>query len=837
MGAVMMEFLFGVVIFLVVLGALLIAPWISMVLCMKIRRQQFEMADDLASIREQVHALRKQQATEPDKTTQPTEPQKAPTLVETPITPAVTVAPVAAPEIPVHVATPPPAATFRLAAEEQEPEESVAVFEPAEPGRFEAAARRILGKIWNWIIVGEEYRRPGISTEYAVATNWLVRIGVIIVVIGVIFFLDYTSTRGWLGPMGKVAIALLTGSALLAIGIRLLGKRYHLIGQGLLGAGLAVWYAALFSAANLYGLIGTGTAFLLMACVTVGAGFMAVRFNSLLIAILGIIGGYGTPIMLSTDTVNFPGFYGYMLVLGCGVLGIAHRRNWHLLNALACVATYSLASLSLYDAFEPAFFWQVSPFLTAFFILFSTTIFIYQLRHGKASTLIDLLMLILNALVYFGIMYSLIEETFTAEWSAAIALGLGFFYTVHLYIFLLRKGQDRGLALGFIALAAFFLIITLPLLLSDQWLTLCWSVQAFILLWMANKLNSRFLQHTACGLYLIVFTRFFMLDLGGSFQGALPADLSLLQYSRILVSRLISFGVPLASIAAAMRLLRRPVPPADELQLKPGNDIPPLFTPSLGYIIAGVLLFIMTFGYLHLEINRTFMFVWNPLRLPMLSALWVVATLVLLRLYTGFAHRAFLMLAFLFAGGVILKLLFVDLPYWGLDIESFLYESGYRFMDAGMRLLDFALILSLFLYAFQLFIRGSQAGDRKVGAFFGYSSLVLLLIYTTFEVNTFLGHFLPGMRAGGLSVFWGLFALGLVTGGLMHRVKPLRLAGLAFFSLVVLKIFFSDLVQLDPLYKIFAFTLLGVVLLAGAFVYLRFEDRFRETDAERNDTC
>ncbi len=834
----MFEFLIGMLI-LVVIGIFIVAPLVSMILCLQMRRQQSKMADDLASIRQHLQSFRKAAGTQPSETQPAQSPQQAPVAAPptTPAPPVKSTEPKPAIPAPVTDAIPPPTpvASFRLAAEEAEAAQSV-VFEPAEPGRFEAAARRILAKIWNWIIVGEEFRRPGVSTEYAVATNWLVRIGVVIVVIGVIFFLDYTSTRGWLGPMGKVAIALLTGSALLTVGIRLLGRRYHLIGQGLLGAGLAVWYAGLFAAANLYGLIGTGTAFILMACVTVGAGFMAVRFNSLLVAILGLIGGYGTPVMLSTEAVNFPGFFGYMLVLGCGVLGIARKRNWHLLHALAFLATYSLASVSLYDAYEPALFWQTFPFLTAFFILFSTTVFIYQLRHGILSTLIDLMMLVLNALIYFGIGYCLIELTFQMEWSAALALGLGTFYTAHLYIFLRRKGKDRGLALGFIGLAAFFLILTLPLLLSDQWLTLSWSVQALVLLWMALKLDSRFLQHTACVLYLIVFTRFLFMDLGSSFHGALPTDISLFQYGRVLLSRLISFGVPVASVAAAMRLLRRPVAPAQELHLSPGNDIKPLFTPSLAFISFGVLLFVMAFGYLHLELNRTFLFVWDPLRLPILSALWVLAILVLLRLYTGFAHRAFVVLAFFFAAGLLVKLCVFDLPSWGLALERFLYRPDYRFLDAGMRLLDFGVILALFLYAFRLFIHGGKTEDRKAGMVFGYGSLVLLLAYATFEVNTFLHHFLPGMRAGGLSVFWGLFALGLVTGGLVYRVRPLRMAGLAFFTLVVLKIFFSDLAQLDPLYKIIAFTLLGIVLLAGAFVYLRFEDRFRETATEGSES-
>lgn len=695
-----------------------------------------------------------------------------------------------------------------------------------EPNKFEAATKEILSRIWSWIIVGEEHRKEGVSVEYAVATNWLVRVGVLIIVVGIGFFLQYTSSRGWLGPLGKISLALLTGTGFVAGGIRLLDKRYHLIAQGLLGAGLAVFYASIFSAFNLYHLIGALTAFGLMAFITVGAGFMAVRFNSMLLAILGIIGGYATPVFLSTGSGNLIGFYSYMLLLGIGVLGIAHKRSWHLLNALSFSATWFLVALSLSEKYKPELFWKIIPLLTAFFILFSTMIFIYQILNSKKSTLIELIMLILNAGVYFAFSNELISISYNNEWSAAVALGLAAFYTVHVYLFLKKRGTDKGLSLSFIGLASFFLILTMPLILSDQWLTLCWSVQALVLLWLSSKLESRFLQIVSYVLYLIVFLRFFAVDLNQSFSGIISEDISVASYLLMLAERLISFGVPVGSIAFAVKLIKKPVPADETLVLEPSNDIKPVFNQNHTVIIATGAVFAMLFLYLHLEINRTLSLLWVPLRMPALSGLWILASLYLLFLFCRIGRNILLTILSLFTLGIVFKLFVFDLPMWGASQHHFRYlvQEGYSFLDAGMRLLDNGIIIAFFVYAFKILNKRNDAGSMR--NMFGYGSVILLFVYTSLEINSLLFNFVPGLMAGGISVFWALYALGLVTGGLIKRIRPLRFSGLGLFSFVALKVFFSDLAKLDPLYKIIAFTLLGAVLLAGAFAYLRFQDRF-----------
>jgi uncharacterized membrane protein len=178
--------------------------------------------------------------------------------------------------------------------------------------------------------------------EYAVASQWLLRIGILILVVGIGFFLKYSVEHGLISEEARVGLASITGLGMLIAGTRLLGRKYHVLGQGLMGGGLATLYFAVFAAANFYRLIDQVPAFILMSVVTALAGAIAVRFNSILVVVLGIIGGYGTPIMLSTGVVNFPGLYGYILVLGIGVLGISYWKNWPLVNYLSFAFTYGL---------------------------------------------------------------------------------------------------------------------------------------------------------------------------------------------------------------------------------------------------------------------------------------------------------------------------------------------------------------------------------------------------------------------------------------------------------------------------------------------------------------
>ena len=439
------------------------------------------------------------------------------------------------------------------------------------------------------------------------------------------------------------------------------------------------------------------------------------------------------------------------------------------------------------------------------------------------SNLLDVLALFLNAAVFFATSYALIDEIYGRKWVAAVSLGLAVFYAAHVVLFFVRKLVDRELILSFAGLSAMFLALSAPLLLSSQWITLAWAIQAFVILWLAIQVESRFLRYAAYALYGLVLFRFGVIDFYTSYGKSPATDLTTVEYLKSLIERLTTFGVPIAAMAGAHWLLKRGTTHSDQrFAMNPANDIPAwLPESSIPHFMFGASV-AMFCGFLHLEFNQSFGRFYDPLRLPALTFVWVGLCSYLLIRYLTSPSQIVLNLMTAIIGCVILKVLIVDLPDRAVG-NLFLFND-YSVRDSGFRFLDFGAVITFLGWAYFAIPRHYETNRARIT--FGVAALLLLFTFLSLELNSCLYTFLPKFRSGGISILWSLFALGLLLGGILKHIRPLRYAGLALFSVVTLKVFFGDLADLDQFYRIVAFIVLGGVVICASVLYLKYRENF-----------
>ena len=161
---------------------------------------------------------------------------------------------------------------------------------------------------------------------------------------GLLFF-KYSIEHNLVTPEMRVVFGTLAGIACLVGAETLRRRAYDAAAEALSGAGVVILYAAFWAAHVLYGLIGMPVAFALMVLVTAACCLLAVRHGSQLVAVLGLVGGFATPLVLASDADRPFGLFGYVLLLDIGLIAVGRRRAWPILALLSLLGTVLIQGL------------------------------------------------------------------------------------------------------------------------------------------------------------------------------------------------------------------------------------------------------------------------------------------------------------------------------------------------------------------------------------------------------------------------------------------------------------------------------------------------------------
>lgn len=391
--------------------------------------------------------------------------------------------------------------------------------------------------------------------EIQLGQKWLLIAGLAITVLAVGYFLKYSFDRNWVGPAGRVAMAYGAGLLMLGLGEFCRRRMFEVFGLYVIGGGLAVLYFASYAAFQIYHLFGQTPAFALMVVVTALAGGLSLFYDTKWLAVLGIIGGFLTPIVLSSGTDNQFALMTYVAILNAGILAIATSKQWGLLNYLGLTLTWLLFSTWYAKYYGESKFWMTTVFLNIYFLAYALVPFIYYFVRTERRDLTGFTITIPNAFIAFSYSYVMIRKQFSLEMVSVVSISYSIlFFALAAYLYKRNRESVDAIVL-LLAKAILFLVITVPILFSEHWITVFWTVQGAVLMWAACRLKNAYLRNGAIALVVLGTAKFLIVDYIHVFELRIPRMLFKGGYSAMLVERWLASAVVLAALFLSARWL------------------------------------------------------------------------------------------------------------------------------------------------------------------------------------------------------------------------------------------------------------------------------------------
>ncbi|MEN6309023.1 MAG: DUF2339 domain-containing protein [Anaerohalosphaeraceae bacterium] len=330
----------------------------------------------------------------------------------------------------------------------------------------------------------------GKGLEQRIGTQWASVAGIVCVIAAVGLFLKLAYDNAWLGPWARVGVVAVGGLFSFVIGEITRRRGYEVVAKGVSAMGFALLYAAVFWAYRGYHLIDSTPAFTAAIVITIAAMAYAVLLDEVLVAILSLLGGYATPLFLSTGQ-NLPHhLFGYVLILSLGAMSCAFFRRWRAVNLLAFIGTFLLYILWFEKFTRPILsFTEAHPgrlliaelWLGVFFIMYLVMPLLYGWVKQTVTRGEDLLLPCAAGTLSFYYLWTMLEQLFRPELALCTA-ALGAAYWIAATVSRVRCKQDQNLwtAMGIAGTA--FLTAALPLYFQTYALVIGWTVESVILI-------------------------------------------------------------------------------------------------------------------------------------------------------------------------------------------------------------------------------------------------------------------------------------------------------------------------------------------------------------------
>lgn len=688
------------------------------------------------------------------------------------------------------------------------------------------------------------------SIESFLGENLANKIGIAIILIGIGVGVKYAIDKNILGPAMRIALGYLAGAILIGFALYL-KKKYENLSAVMFAGGMAVAYFVTFIAYDFYQLFPKMVAFGSMLVFTVITSLVAIRYNKQVIAIVGLVGAYAVPFLLSDGSGTTFALFVYMSIINAGILFLAFRKNWQPVFAVA----FGLSWLIFFVMFLRAIFWKESDYTTlfafgnVFYALFYSMLIANKMKYkndmGGGTTIV-----ILNSVFAYIFGIFLVNELYRDDFING-GYTLIFAASQGLVAFITSKRKEDNLQLYYLSFgfALIYATISVPMMFDGNWITILWALQAALFFWISTAVGKRPEQKKDDPFFGIIAYIPMALSFISLIAGWMEMS-SIVRYSsepaiQPVFNEYFLSGVVVTAVLFFTSYIKRDTPSTTD----DGDQV--LGPMSQALIYFGVLILFISMAkeidvywdqQAKTDAFKTTFFNDFFSSTDKLKIIWI---LILGLIYLGalqLANRFTLkdkslsMTLGITSSAVILLFLTI-----GLFNMSLLRDRALLNLH-GHKIADYSLTYSI-RYIGYLALAFTLAGNWIVLRYLHPEKAlkraldIVMHICIIWIACSELIH-LKRMNGGGdfyragLTIFGGIYAFGLIAFGIWKKKVHLRLLALILFGITLIKLFVYDIANVDSGGKTIAFISLGVLLLVISFLYTKYKHLILPSDDE-----
>ncbi len=641
--------------------------------------------------------------------------------------------------------------------------------------------------------------------EKWIGENLFGKLGILILVLGIGFFVKYAIDKSWINELLRVVMGFLAGGGLLGIAYRL-RNRYRAYSSLLAGGAFATFFITDSIACHNYFLYPLSVAFIILILATVGMTVIAIVYDRRELAAIALVGGFLAPFLVSSDHSSPWVMLVYFTVLNMGMMVISSFRRWSELNVIAILVTWPVFGFTF-------LFGNIAELLTVFclvaanFLIFIVSSHLLIKRATGAKTVVSLVIAaIVNDISFLCIGEErLLCMDLGIELGGALCLCIALVHAL-LLVAVWRKRTSMVLLVNHhIALVVALTAMAVPIQFDGNVVALGWSAEAAILTWFFVKSRGKRVYEVAVLFVLLASALAFLFNLSGMLH--LGGNEKRLFLNTWFMTALFT---SLATLVVALITEKH----REFFALKAKILSVPAFS---------VITHIVGFAMLYATFMADFA---NALQGQLCDATMAMFSTLFFLLCSVYASKKMNLMTYRWL--FLLALLASVVSY----MSNILRNQG---AVGGSLQVVFQWLTALFVIVLALFmVRKFAKFNVRKRDFTITWSLAVVLVWITM-VRQLLWQLGIGNFLAGFSVSLGIAAFALMIQGMRLHYKDLRVLSLVAFGVIIGKLVFIDLWTMPPIGKIITFICLGVLMLMLSFMYQRLKDVLFGKDAPQRE--